>query len=102
MANPYLTYALLLEAGMRGIEHGYEIPDEIEGDLRDLSDRERQVLGYMNLPMNLDEAIALTQESELVAETLGEQLFDHFLTNKQDEWLGFRRQVTNFELQRNL
>lgn len=101
-ANPYLTYALLLEAGLRGIEEGYEIPDEIEGDLRDLSERERQVLGYKNLPMNLDEALALTQESELVAETLGEQLFDYFLTNKQDEWLGFRRQVTNFELQRNL
>lgn len=101
-ANPYLTYALLLEAGMRGIEENYEIPDEIEGDLRDLSDRERRVLGYKNLPMNLDEALALTQESELVAETLGEQLFDHFITNKQDEWLGFRRQVTDFELQRNL
>ncbi|MGO1544348.1 MAG: glutamine synthetase family protein [Gulosibacter sp.] len=101
-ANPYLTYALLLEAGLRGIEEGYEIPNEIDGDLRDLSNRERQVLGYKNLPMNLDEALAVTQESELVAETLGEQLFEHFISNKQDEWLGFRRQVTDFELMRNL
>ncbi|SJM49690.1 glutamine synthetase family protein [Gulosibacter sp. 10] len=101
-ANPYLAYAVLLEAGLRGIRHGYEIPDEIEGDLRDLSARERKVLGYENLPMNLDGALELLEESELVAETLGEQMFQHFLSNKHDEWLGYRSQVTEFELRRTL
>ena len=101
-ANPYLAYAVLLEAGLRGIAEEYELPEEIEGDLRDLSPRERKVLGYEPLPTSLDEALTAMESSELVAETLGEQLYSYFLDNKHDEWRQYRAQVTEFELRTGL
>jgi glutamine synthetase len=101
-ANPYLAFAVLIEAGLRGIEGEYEVPEEIDGDLRDLSVRERHVLGYDDLPHDLDEALLITEQSELVAQTLGEQLFEFFLENKRNEWKSFRRQVTEFELRQGL
>lgn len=102
MANPYLAFAVLIEAGLRGIEGEYEVPEEISGDLRDLSVRERHVLGYRDLPRTLDEALRITETSDLVAETLGEQLFEFFLSNKRNEWNAYRRQVTEFELRQGL
>ena len=100
--NPYLAYALVLEAGLRGIENDYELPPEAEDDVWALSDNERRALGISPLPRNLDEAIRIMEESELVAETLGEHVFDFFLRNKRAEWQDYRSQVTQFELDRLL
>ncbi|WP_349258379.1 type I glutamate--ammonia ligase [Stackebrandtia sp.] len=101
-ANPYLAYAVLLGAGLRGIEEGYELPPGTEDDVWRLSDVERRAAGYRKLPANLAEAIDAMAESDLVAEVLGEHVFDFFLKNKQAEWDEFRRQVTAYELQRYL
>jgi glutamine synthetase len=54
-------------------------------------------MGMTELPQNLHDAIAVMEGSELVAETLGEHVFDFFLRNKRAEWDEYRRQVTNFE-----
>ncbi|HIW63290.1 MAG TPA: type I glutamate--ammonia ligase [Candidatus Stackebrandtia excrementipullorum] len=99
-ANPYLAFAVLLGAGLRGIEEGYELPPGTEDDVWSLTDRERRAAGYRQLPANLAEAIDTMSESELVAETLGEHVFDFFLKNKQAEWDEYRRQVTAYELDR--
>lgn len=101
-ANPYLAFAVLLGAGLRGIEEGYELPPGTEDDVWALSDRERAAAGYRTLPANLAEAIDVMAESELVAEVLGEHVFDFFLKNKQTEWDDYRRQVTAYELERYL
>lgn len=101
-ANPYLAYALLLAAGMRGIEDGLELPAEAEDNVWDLTDMERRALGYRALPPSLADAIELMEQSELVAETLGEKVFDYFLLNKRQEWAAYRQQVTPFELRNNL
>jgi glutamine synthetase len=101
-ANPYLAFSLLLAAGLKGIEGGYELPPEVEGDVWSLSDAERRALGYNGLPASLDRALQLMEESELVAETLGEQVFNYVLLNKRREWAGYRSQVTPFELETNL
>ncbi|QTX04820.1 glutamine synthetase family protein [Agromyces archimandritae] len=101
-ANPYLAFALLLAAGMKGIEEGYELPAEAQDDVWALTDGERRALGYAPLPTSLDHAIQYMEESELVAETLGEQVFSYVLANKREEWSGYRSQVTAFELERNL
>ncbi|MGO2110819.1 MAG: glutamine synthetase family protein [Pseudoclavibacter sp.] len=101
-ANPYLAYAVLLNAGLKGIEEGYELPPEVEGDIRDLSPRERSVLGYQPLPGSLEAAIDVMEGSELVADTLGEQVFSFFLDNKRAEWQQYRAQVTPFELRSGL
>ncbi len=98
--NPYLSYALLLAAGLKGIEEDYELPREAEDDVWSLTDDERRALGIAPLPHNLDQAIREMENSELVAETLGEHVFDFFLRNKRAEWRDYRRQVSQFELDR--
>ena len=100
--NPYLAFAVLLAAGLRGIEKEYELPEGAEDDVWQLTDRERSALGIEPLPSSLDQAIQALERSELMAETLGEQVFDFVLRNKQEEWEGYRHQVTEFELARYL
>jgi glutamine synthetase len=101
-ANPYLTFALMLAAGLAGIEGAYELPEGAEDDVWSLTERERQALGISPLPRNLDEAIHKMEQSDLVAETLGEHVFDFFLRNKRAEFEEYRRQVTPLELTRLL
>ncbi|MET0853705.1 MAG: type I glutamate--ammonia ligase, partial [Microterricola sp.] len=101
-ANPYLSYSLMLAAGLKGIEEEYELPEEAEDNVWSLSDTERRALGYAQLPASLDHAIQYMEESELVAETLGEQVFNYVLMNKRKEWREYRTQVTPFELRNNL
>jgi len=101
-ANPYLTFSLLLAAGLKGIEEGYELPPEAEDNVWELSDAERRALGYNQLPASLDQAVSLMENSELVAETLGEQVFNYVLLNKRREWKQYSDQVTPYELESNL
>ncbi|WP_344309293.1 type I glutamate--ammonia ligase [Brevibacterium samyangense] len=100
-ANPYLSYALILAAGLKGIEEGYELPEEAEDNVWELSDLERRAMGITALPTSLDDALELMENSELVAETLGEDVFDYFLRDKRREWQDYRAQVTPFELSRH-
>ncbi|MEU8135248.1 glutamine synthetase family protein [Streptodolium elevatio] len=100
--NPYLTFAVLLGAGLKGVEEGYELPAGAEDDVWALTDAERRALGIAPLPQNLAEAIALMERSELLPEVLGEHVFEFFLRNKRQEWEEYRQQVTPFELQKYL
>jgi glutamine synthetase len=101
-ANPYLAYALLLSAGLKGIEEGLELPAEAEDNVWNLTDAERRAMGIQPLPQSLDHAIRKLEESELAAEVLGEEVFSYVLANKRREWSEYRSQVTPFELQQNL
>jgi glutamine synthetase len=101
-ANPYLSYALMLAAGLKGVEEGYELPAEAEDNVWSLTAGERRALGFAPLPSSLEHALDYMEDSELVAETLGEQVFNYVLLNKRREWEEYRSQVTPFELQRNL
>ncbi|RVW04921.1 type I glutamate--ammonia ligase [Rhodococcus spongiicola] len=96
--NPYLTFAVLLAAGLRGIEKGYDLPPQAEDDVWSLTEAERRAMGYRPLPGSLAEALREMETSELVAEALGEHVFDFFLRNKRREWADYRSQVTPFEL----
>jgi glutamine synthetase len=100
--NPYLAFAVLLGAGLAGIERGYELPPGAEDDVWALSPAERKAAGYEPLPENLAEAIAVMSESELVADILGEHVFDYVLRNKRAEWEQYRREVTPYERRRYL
>jgi glutamine synthetase len=100
--NPYLSFALMLAAGMKGIEEGYELPPGSEDDVWSLSEPERAALGIAPLPQSLGDAIKVMEKSELVAETLGEHVFDFFLRNKRAEWEEYRSQVTAYELDKYL
>jgi glutamine synthetase len=101
-ANPYLAFAVLLAAGLKGISENYELPAEAEDTVWELSTSERRALGYEALPASLDRALDKMESSELVAETLGEQVFNYVLLNKKRDWQEYRAQVTPYELERNL
>jgi glutamine synthetase len=101
-ANPYLAYALLLGAGLKGIENEYELPLETEDDVWALTDNERRAMGIEPLPQSLDHAIRKLEQSELAAEVLGESVFNYVLANKRQEWAEYRSQVTPYELAQNL
>jgi glutamine synthetase len=100
--NPYLAFALILTAGLRGIEQEYELPPEATNDIYAMTDAERADAGIVPLPESLPEAIAEMQRSELVREALGEHLFGWFIANKRAEWNEHRSNVTGLELERNL
>ena len=93
-ANPYLAFAVMLAAGLKGVEKGYDLPPGAEDDVWSLTESERRALGIEPLPTSLGQAITVMERSELVAETLGEHVFDFFLRNKRAEWQEYRRQVT--------
>lgn len=100
--NPYLAYALMLNAGLAGVEGEYELQEETEDEVWRLSDRERRALGVQSLPRNLDEALRIMENSELAADTLGEHVFEYFMRNKRQEFETYRQQVTPWELERHI
>src|SRR3954463_13643112 len=85
--NPYLTFAALLQAGLEGIEQGYELPDPIERNLYDLTEEERQGMGVQHLPESLGEAVEEMAGSELLEKALGEHIFSRYVELKREEWL---------------
>lgn len=96
--NPYLGLAVIIAAGLDGIERRLPLMPEAEDNVWDLSETERQVLGIDPLPTSLQTAASLMRSSELVAETLGEEVFDYVLRNKEKEWREYRAQITPYEL----
>jgi glutamine synthetase len=97
--NPYLCFAAMLQAGLEGIEKGYELPEPMEQNLYHLSQEELSHQGIEQLPATLGEAIELAAESELVLRTLGEHTFRRFIEIKRQEWDDYRVQVTPYEIQ---
>jgi glutamine synthetase len=85
--NPYLAFAVMLAAGLKGIEDGYVLEPSTHP---------------APLPANLHEAIVAMEESELIRQTLGEHVFEFVLRNKRAEWQDYRRQVSAYELDRYL
>ncbi|MBI2711067.1 MAG: type I glutamate--ammonia ligase [Actinobacteria bacterium] len=100
--NPYLAFSVMLAAGMKGIEAGYELPSETNVNVFELTAAERAAEGLHELPASLAEALDSMEGSELMAEALGEHIFEWFLRNKREEWADYRAQVTPFELERYL
>ncbi|MBA2637935.1 MAG: glutamine synthetase [Solirubrobacterales bacterium] len=100
--NPYLAFAALLQAGLEGIERGYELPEAMDKNLYGLSPEERRRLGVEQLPGSLGEAVELAAESELMLRTLGEHMLNRFVELKRREWEDYRVQVTRWELDRYL
>ena len=100
--NPYLAFSVILAAGLKGIEEGYELMPEVATNVFEMTDQERAAEGITQLPQSLAEALDQMEKSELVAEALGEHIFEWFLRNKRSEWADYKAQVTPFELARYL
>jgi len=101
-ANPYLAFAVMLAAGLEGIEQGYELAPSVEPNIYKMNAEERDAIGLEALPNNLYEAITATRDSELVRRTLGDHCFERFVTNKLNEWYEYREHVSDYEIRRYL
>jgi glutamine synthetase len=100
--NPYLAFAGMLMAGLKGMQEKYPLPPETEQNVFTMSAKEREAAGIQCLPGNLYEAIQIAEKSELLRETLGDYLFEKFLENKRIEWDRYRTHVSEYELREYL
>ena len=91
-----------MAAGLRGIEQGYELPPELTENLYDMTPEQLLRAGVDQLPGSLNEAVDAMAYSELVAEALGDHVFEWFLRNKRAEWSAYKTHVSQFELERYL
>jgi glutamine synthetase len=100
--NPYLAFAVILAAGLKGIDQGYELPREAAANLFAMTTEELAAEQIRSLPGSLHEAVADMERSELMAETLGEHVFEWFIRNKRAEWASYKTHISQFELDRYL
>ena len=96
--NPYLAFAVMLAAGLKGIEQGYELPREASANLFAMTPEELAAEQIHSLPGSLNEAVEDMERSELVAEALGEHVFEWFIRNKRAEWAAYKTHISQFEL----
>jgi glutamine synthetase len=100
--NPYLAFAVMLRAGLDGIENDIEVPEPVEENLYHFDESERKRRNIKTLPGSLIEALDEMDKDELVRETLGDHITDRLLEAKTEEWNEFRMRVTQWELDRYL
>jgi glutamine synthetase len=100
--NPYLAFAVMLGAGLKGIENNYVLPEPVEVDIYHLSQSEREKYGIQELPGSLYESILEVEKSAVVKEALGDHIVTKYLENKKIEWDAYRMHVSNFEIERYL
>jgi len=100
--NPYLVFAVMLAAGLKGIEENYTLGEPAKDNIYHMSEKEREKIGIASLPEDLLEAIKTTEKSSLVKETLGEELFSYFIRNKRMEWDEYKQQLSQYEITKYL
>lgn len=96
--NPYLAFAVMLAAGLEGIEKKYSLADQVTNNIYELSEEQRREAGIESLPEDLFEAIQITEASEMVRKALGDHVFTWFIKNKKLEWDNYKGQVSPYEL----
>ena len=100
--NPYLAFSVILAAGLKGIDEGYELPEEATDNIYEMTAGERRAKGIEQLPGDLYEALQEMERSDLVAESLGEEVFEYLLRNKNSEWDDYKSYVSPYERDRYL
>jgi len=101
-ANPYLAIAVMLAAGLSGMENKITPPPSVNKNIFTMSQREKRRLKIEPLPANLSEAIQNLEKDTLMKEALGEHIFTHFIQAKKMEWADYISQVHSWELDRYL
>ena len=100
--NPYLAFAVMLGAGLKGMKENYALPDPIEEDIYEMDEAARERAGITSLPGSLFEALREVEQSTLVRETLGDHIFEKLIANKKIEWDRYRIHVSKYEVERYL
>ncbi|MCM8820587.1 MAG: glutamine synthetase family protein [Candidatus Omnitrophica bacterium] len=96
--NPYLAFACMVAAGMKGIEEKYPLCEPLERDVYHLTEDEMKQLGVDCLPGSLIEAIEVAEASKLLKETLCEHIFTNLIAAKKIEWDEYRKRVHEYEI----
>ena len=100
--NPYLAAIAILEAGLDGIDHDYQLIEPVYDNIYELNENQRKQIGVNNLPENLKEAIDEFKNSSFMKEIFHEHLFDKYIQAKELEWESYRVLVHEWELKRYL
>ena len=100
--NPYLAFALMLGAGLKGVEGKYPLPEPVEHDIFEMDAKARAEAGITSLPGSLWEALEEFKQSVMANDVLGDHIFGKVIANKEKEWDMFRIHVTDFEINRYL
>jgi glutamine synthetase len=101
-ANPYLTLAVCLAAGLDGIRNKLEPADSVDKNIYSMTAQEREAEGVRSLPANLSEAVSAMEKSEFIKNVLGEHISSKYIEAKKSEWDTYRTQVTQWELEQYL
>lgn len=101
-ANPYLTIALCLAAGLDGIENKIEPPKAVDADINEMTAEERKELGIIKLPGTLVEALEEFKKDTFIRESLGDAAFEKYLIIKEKEWNDYNTKVSEWELKEYL
>ncbi|WP_339284451.1 type I glutamate--ammonia ligase [Oceanobacillus sp. FSL K6-3682] len=101
-ANPYMALTVLLAAGLDGIKRELKIPESVDRNIYVMNKKEREENGVKDLPATLKEAMSKFEEDEVLVESLGEHLFEHFMEAKDIEWDMFRTSVHPWEREQYL
>jgi glutamine synthetase len=100
--NPYLAYAVMLAAGLDGIERELELPEPVEENLYHFTEEDLARRNVGTLPSTLGDALAATATDGVVKDALGEHIYEHMTEAQTQEWTAFCRHVTNWERERYL
>lgn len=101
-ANPYLAFAVMLEAGLDGIAKKMKPADPVNEDVFEWTSAEREARGVGVLPSTLQEAMDALADDEVIRNALGNHIYQAYDRAKRSEWEEYRLQVTNWELERYL
>ena len=96
-ANPYLAFSVMLAAGLRGIDKGYELGSAVEANIFRMNDEEKAKNKITSLPGSLQEALNEFEKSTLAREALGDHVYEKLIQNKKKEWDRFRIHVSQYE-----
>lgn len=100
--NPYLTFSVMLAAGLDGIKNRLALPKPVEADIYEMDEIERKAKRIETLPGSLIEALEASERSVFLKGALGEHVFEKFIENKKIEWNDYRTKVTDYEIKKYL
>src|SRR5687767_4273776 len=98
-ANPYLALAVMLAAGLEGIETEADWREPVNVNIWEMSHREKRRLRIDDLPHDLNEACDELEKDKAIRDALGDHITDHFLAAKREEWRDYITQVSPWELE---
>ncbi len=101
-SNAYLAFAVMIAAGLDGVEKGLALPDPVEESLFEMDAARVAERSIQELPGTLGEAIDELKADPVVCEALGDHVLEHYVAAKTEEWNEYRTQVTQWELDRYL